>query len=307
MKSKILIAAVGAFGLLMAGNASACWTGNCGGYTPPPPPSCGDGGSPSSCIGNNPKGDYVWDFTSYSSGASTSGSWSFVSDPSGGPGVDASALENTNSASGTSSSSYGTGDLRQTTLTSWGSSGLGAGGESYPEHAVDNEHRIDSILLAFDTKVTLKQVAFGWVDNDYDFTLAAYTGSGDPTSGLSNLEYSELAGNGWGLIETHTDGESYTTASGTAEAIFDVNAGEVSSSYWLISAFNSKLDPGNSKYNGALDYFKLCAVSADKSSTPQPPSSVPEPSVVSLFLMGLLLAGYLRARSKPDEMMTLKA
>ena len=299
MKSKILIAAVGVFGLLMANGASACWS--CGGYTPPPPP-------PDCCIGNSPTGDYVWDFTTHSSGSSTSGSWSFVSAPSGGPGATASAWENTNYASSTSSSSYGTGDLRQTVLTAWGSSGLGAGGESSPEHAVDNAHRIDSILLAFDTAVTLKQVAMGWVDNDYDFTLAAYTGSGNPTSGLTSLEYSELAGNGWGLIETHINGESYTTSSGTAAAIFDVNSGEVSSSYWLISAFNSKLDPNNSQYNGALDYFKLCAVSADKSSTPQPPASIPEPSVVSLFLMGLLLAGYLRARNNSSrELMTLKA
>lgn len=301
MKSKILIVVMGVLGLFSVADALACynWEPNCSS-------TCGTG---STCIGNNSTGDYVWDFTSRGND-STYGSWDFASSPNGGPGVTASAWQNSTWVMYGNDSNYGTGDLNQTKLTSWDNSGLGVGNESTStyEHSVENVHQIDSILLAFDDAVTLKQVAMGWTYNDYDFTIAAYKGAGAPD--LDNLAYSALnAANGWTLIESHYDTDAHTST--TDAEIFDVNTGGVSSSYWLISALNTQMGgTQDTTYKGwtKYDYFKLCAVSATPSGGGGTPSGeIPEPSVVSLLLTGLLFAGYMRMRKGSNEAMTLKA
>ncbi len=44
-----------------------------------------------------------------------------------------------------------------------------------PEHAIDNNERYDMLLLGFNNSVKLTQVQAGWVSNDSDITVMAYT------------------------------------------------------------------------------------------------------------------------------------
>jgi hypothetical protein len=76
---------------------------------------------------------------------------------------------------------------------------------SSPNHAVDNSGNKDSILFSFTSdKVNLTSFTTGWEQNDADFTVLAYTGSGIPN--LSALTYGNTLGftgllqNGWKLI-----------------------------------------------------------------------------------------------------------
>lgn len=266
-------------GLLVSGGASADWTWKFSGN-------------------NAPHGPYS------ASGTSTTAT------PSG--------WRNTTSSSDHESSSYGAGKLRNvdsdglsdTYLAYYSGNGLGVRDGGTPQHAVDNDGWVESILVSFSNPVTLSQVRFGWVGSlsgsaDYDFTLAAYTGSGNPTPGLTSLEYAQLAGNGWGLIESHFNNEGHAWADN--DPVFSVNSGDTSSSYWLISALNPRLDPAHSGYAAKRDFFKLYSVAGRQPPTPAPFASIPEPSVASLLLLGLLLAGYLRKRNGSRELLNLKA
>lgn len=227
--------------------------------------------------------DWSWSFT----GASSGGTSGLTFAGSGGaPNVTATAWSNSNYASGSSSSSYGTGDLVQRDIYKY-SGGLGTTspddvGQGSPEHSNDNQYRIDSILLYFGgAAVTMSQVQFGWVSGDSDFSMSAYTGGG--STDLSSMEYADLASNGWTTI-----GSYYNPGTGSTA----VNPTEISSSYWLISALNPDLGgTSNSNYYGN-DFFKLAgAVGVGPSTT----TDVPEPSTL-LLLGGMLLLLAMRRR-----------
>ena len=226
--------------------------------------------------------DWSWDFTgTYAEGVSYS-SMTF-SGSGGAPNVTATGWSNRTPALNAYSGSYGTGDLVQRQIARW--DGIGVYSEEdggSPTHATDNNSRIDSILLNFGgTAVTLDQVRFGWPkynEYDTDFSISAYIGGG--STNLSSMEYSELTSNGWTTIGSYYNAGDNTTP---------VNSGEVSSSYWLISALNPFMDgPGDRVYY-ANDYFKLASVGGTGST------SVPEPSTL-LLLGGMLLAGVVRRR-----------
>jgi len=340
MKSTTLIAAVGLLGLSMAGGASAC------NYGDPHYPNCDQQCQGDTCIDPHIQGAYEWDFTSRGND-STSGSWDYVSVPTGGPSVNVSAWVN-NPSQG---DSYGEGELTSTKLSSYDNSGLGAGYENSPEHAVDNEGKIDAILLAFDTPVTLNQVAFGWVGRedqnspyDSDFTVLAYNGSDKDSLTTSEIKdnldassYANLTSIGWDLIGSDTGKGEGSYDGGPSPDTYTVDSGTTSSSFWLISALNTQLGGQNTytttervcvdgvEFYGncygknahwenvevehtVYDYFKLCAVSATPSGGGGTPSGeIPEPSVVSLLLTGLLFAGYMRMRKGSSEAMILRA
>ena len=77
-----------------------------------------------------------------------------------------------------------------------------------PEHAIDNNERVDSILFSFtNKKVNLTSFNAGWVSGDSDFTVMAFTGTGAPAS-LANQSYAGLLSNGWSLIGNFLGGTS---------------------------------------------------------------------------------------------------
>jgi hypothetical protein len=159
-------------------------------------------------------------------------------------------------------------------------SGAGDTGElSTPQHAVDNTNRYDSVLFSFASKVDLSELGIGYMSGDSDVTVMAYLGAGAPT--LTGATYGGLVGLGWALV-----GHYSNLSTSTPELI---NAGNLSSAYWLIGAFNPTVggDPGWSKGNDAI---KLNILGGET------PTTVPEPATLTLVALGL--SGFVAARRR---------
>lgn len=254
-------------------------------YSSPPSTNCGSGGT------TNPNCD-TWSFNNTKTNTQ------------GGISATASGWANTvNSANVLLDSAY---------ITLNGSSGLGVrnndcsgysnctGGTSgrdvnegsSPEHAIDNNERVDSILFSFTNKVNLSSFNAGWVSGDSDFTVMAFTGSGDPAS-LAGQSYAGLLSNGWSLIGNVLGGTS-TGAHDFANSTY--------SSYWLIGALNTFV--GGDPTKAGNDNFKLISLAGCTCDNAPPGTpgcggnngGVPEPG--TLMLMGAGLFGLTRINAK---------
>jgi len=202
----------------------------------------------------------------------------------------------------------------------------------YPEHAMDNNGRFDMILFDFqDVQISLEQISVGWYKYDADISVLAYTGSTpfDPAS-LNNRELSgnaeDLTTNGWEIVGNY-DADSYHN--NTAFIQKDSNHDEhddrdsndntnamVSSSYWLIGAYNPVFgsagcdehdshsgddshSSGCSRLASGNDYLKIMDLAGSIVSTAPPPStSVPEPTSLLLLASALFISPKLRRARK---------
>lgn len=192
-------------------------------------------------------------------------------------------------------------------LNYYGGDGWGvkapSGDGSSPNHATDNFGYQDLILLKFDDLVKLTKVTVGWYGYDSDISVLAYTGA---TQGVNVADTitSRNAGNlvangGWQLVGSYAD-----LAADSAKSI---NAQGLSSSWWIITAYNSQLGGaptgadgsttgltrgvGSQSYAG-YDFVKLYAVSG---TAPQR-QNVPEPATLALASVALLGVIGLRRR-----------
>lgn len=203
------------------------------------------------------------------------------------------------SSDGTSST------YRTAALNYWGTgSGFGVYNqtEGYsatsPQHAMDNSTPgIDMMLLNFTSAEILKQVTIGWSGADGDFQVLAWTGAANASlatvqSSISGKTASQLvgAGGGWSLVTTVNGAGGISTP----DVNYAVNAGNQSSSYWLISAYNSAFG-GSTIATTGVDAIKVLAISTQ--GTPGSGSGVPLPG--TLALAGLGLVAVTRARRQP--------
>lgn len=174
-----------------------------------------------------------------------------------------------------------------------------------PNHATDNSSYTDAILYDFgQTKVNLSSLTVGWAAYDSDISILAYTGNpslapdvlGNTVGGTTGL-----LNNGWVLVShyANTVANVAQSDSGTSNSTPTTISTNISSSWWLISAYNNAYD-GSASVDGSTqrkDYVKVLTVAGTVPSGDAPPG-VPEPASLALVVAALVGAGGARIRRR---------
>jgi hypothetical protein len=157
-----------------------------------------------------------------------------------------------------------------------------------PDHAVDNVlNTTDAVVVGFSNSVALNQLRLGWWQTDSDLTVLRWTGAAAPQMASTDVVGANgLIAKGWELVG------SYADVGNMANSTLSFNnstTSAVSSSWWLISAYNASYGGGHLSVNN--DYFKLLSLGGL-----QPPSRVPEPGSLGLAMAALFGLAYTRRR-----------
>jgi hypothetical protein len=201
----------------------------------------------------------------------------------------------------TTTNSLGYGSSLQ--FYSGGGLGMDSDGNTPPNHALDNAgYNTEGVLLQFASSIILAGVDPGYVSGDADISVFRYTGSSAPamscnstintttgttaseTGACTGASLSAMNAAGWQLVGNYGDLISDNSVPYTYNSI---NASNLSSSYWLITAYDNAYGAATTgTVNQGDDYFKLLSL-AGVATTNQ----VPEPgslALVSLALFGVL-------------------
>ncbi len=173
-------------------------------------------------------------------------------------------------------------------VTNQGGSGAGmtTTGESTasPNHAIDNSGATELVSLKFGSAIKLESVTIGWNGGyDSDISVLAYTGAAPQPASIAGLSLSGLLSSGWTLVGSYAN-----LAVGVAKTV--TNASNISSSWWLVSAYNSGFGTSANSSSSGLDnnndYFKLLAVAG--TAVGATGGKVSEPTTIALFGLALL-------------------
>jgi hypothetical protein len=290
-----------AAGLSASFSASADWT--FGGATSGGPAYTSIAGSPASDPSLTISGAYAANGGTLTSGAS--GTSIVAGNSYGISGFANAATWTVNSSS---------------TLQYYGGNGLGMSSDSTlsqaPNHALDNGvstgatdlisglGNTEAVMLSFNSSVVLSSIGIGYVFGDADVSVFRYIGSNivAPALNGTTASLSGMQGAGWQLVGNYGDLAVDTTSPYNA-----VNAGNVGSSWWLITAYNSSYGAATTGVvSQGNDFFKIYAVAGTKcvstgggSNCGAGPSGskIPEPGSLALVSVGLVGALGLRRRS----------
>jgi PEP-CTERM motif-containing protein len=187
----------------------------------------------------------------------------------------------------------------------------GSGTTTPPQHAVDNSQYTESVMFTFNKTVNLSSFDAGYVSGDSDYTVLAYTGLGTPT--LAGHSYSYLVSHGWTLIGNYngtaaTGAHDFSTLQNLAvNGTNGTNA--ISSSYWLIGAYNTMVGGAANGATAGDDFFKIltltgCDCSTAPAGTPgcggTVTKGVPEPGTLLLMSAGFI--GLARINRRPPKL-----
>jgi len=198
----------------------------------------------------------------------------------------------------------GQGTLQLATVNVWDGIGVQHEGEtsSSPQHSTDNSGRVEAVLFDFGAgnSIALSEVTIGWPNDgsyDTDISVLAYVpdgvaaiaaeANGESSYVSLGASYNDLIGQGWIHIGNYNDLNKDSPET--------INAGGVSSRYWLVGAAN----PVFGGLNGNKDKFKISAVSGSPGTGCNGDcGSTPIPGTLLLFGIGFVAAGrrYLKTR-----------
>jgi len=189
---------------------------------------------------------------------------------------------------------------RSAAVNDQGGSGFGIANQTEgltappPGHSGDNGIvGVDLWQLTFSAAEALKSITLGWTGVDGDFQVLRWGGVGVAVS-VSGRTAAQVLTDGWVLMQsgvsTHTvfDGVGSSNTSQT----FNFNSGNLTSTSWLISAYNSSW-AGTGATTG-IDEIKLQSIGTQRTSTVSTPGT--------LALAGLALVGVFVSRRKIKAM-----
>ena len=186
----------------------------------------------------------------------------------------------------------------------------GIGDHGTPNHSIDNYDTeswgddYEMVLLSFSEAVSLDEIGIGWARENYgtnsqqsnaDITTVAYTGSDtDLQSDASGDSWTDrnLLGNSWTQIAADAAWTFVDDISNADDYQYHAidNPNELVSNFWLVGAYNPVFS--GTSWSDNNDGFKLSGIKSSAEAQTTPPTEVPEPSSIILFLsvaMGILV------------------
>lgn len=170
------------------------------------------------------------------------------------------------------------------------------------QHTTDNKGKDEFIALEFEKAVSLKEFAFGFVNNDWDATLfyldkdsTDKNSHDNAANSIGGSSYTTTSFTNSGFkVAVHLDEDDFSNQNG--EKVADVSAftGGVKAKVWAIGAYLSNIGSlGTNLVNHSgktgWDGFKLASVTVKHPMKPKdPPGEVPAPATIALFIAGLI-------------------